>query len=586
MQSTSTTSTTLTNSNNHTLERLRKNDPSLTKLKLVHPPESYYAAVSCEDDGACENTDNNSSDDKNDMPFNDLLQCLRENTTVTYVLLERQFVRELSRADFASVLQAIGTMASLQELEIWSVRVPLTELCQAMAQAKRLTRLGFGFVSFLGTPNNNHQHDCNTLDASALRHHPSLQNVYVSDFRLSPPLETSEDETHRPTTDTAATAVTNLDSFVEALSTCPKLNFVEMFQYQQEDQPAMTSQGLARLVDSKSLTQLTLRRMKLTDELTNDLSERLTIYNNIYDNKTKLKCLNLAENQLGDDGVTALTSALVGKHSLRELDVRKNDVTARGCVAACRALQANIGLEKLTLACNSIGDEGASKGLAPLLRVHPTLQTLELHRTDLTDAGCGPLVETLRGGSASTKTSRLLHLDVSFNDITEATYLCAADALRDNHTLQSINLQVNRKLKRSVVACQALVGMLRVNTTLQQISTLLRVRYEPQDYHKVEELLHDIQLYLKLNQGGRRRRLLQGQATLQDWGTSLVSVKDDLNGVYYLMQANPALLSRQFLMNVTGKQLQQTPLLIDTVTATATVLLSPLSAPKAAIMAA
>lgn len=537
-------SATTANSNNHTLERLRMNE---TKLKLVHPPETYYAA----DDSARENTSNSgsSSDNNNNPGFDDLLGCLRQNTTVTYVLLERQFVRDLSRADFALVLQAIGRMARLLEVELWSVRVPLTELCQALAHATNLTRLGFGFVSFLATTHdNNHQHNHNTLDASALRCHPSLQNVYVSDFRLSPPLETtsSEDEIHRPTT--ATTAVTNLDSFVEALSTCPKLHFVEMFQYQQEDQPAMTSQGVARLIDSKSLTQLTLRRMKLTADLTNDLSKRLAMNKN----KTKLKCLNLTENQLGDDGVTALTSALVGTHSLRDLDVRKNGLTALGCIAACQALQSNIGLEKLTLACNSIGDKGASQGLAPLLRVHPTLQTLELHRTDLTDAGCGPLVETLRGSTS--KMSRLLHLDVSFNDITEATYLHTAEVLRDNNTLQSINLQVNRKLKQSVVSCQALLGMLRVNTTLQQISTLLRVRYEPQDYHKVEELLHDIQLYLKLNQGGRRRRLLQGQATVQEWGSSLMSVQDDLNGVYYLLQTNPALLSRQFLMHRSGEQ--------------------------------
>ena len=52
-------------------------------------------------------------------------------------------------------------------------------------------------------------------------------------------------------------------------------------------------------------------------------------------------------------------------------------------------------------------------------------------------------------------------------------------------------------------------------------------------------------LYLKLNHAGRQR-LLQGAATPAEWATSLLAVQDDVNGVYYLLQANPALV-QQFL---------------------------------------
>jgi Ran GTPase-activating protein (RanGAP) involved in mRNA processing and transport len=476
------------------LERLRSNDPTLTKLKLVQPPEVYAPTLEV------------------------LLEALEQNTAVTYVLFERNFVRGLSLEEWSSVLQAVGRMTNLEEIEIWSVRVPLEELCVALQRASKLRRLGFGFVTLLGS-----------LNCDALRYHPSLRNFYLSDFRLSQESYTNDAEdgnNHK----------TSLNSLFEALSTCPKLDYVELFQYQQEE-PPFTPRGLRQLLHSSSMQHLTMRRMGMTAELCSELALELA-------NNQQLKILNLNENDIGDTGCIALGRALlVGNHSdLHEMNLRKNKITALGCLELAQLLTQNDGLEKLNLACNNLDDIGA-QGLAVLLGVHPTLKTLELHRTNLTDVGCRTLAEVLRHNACLTT------LDMSFNDITEDAYIHVADALKFNHTLKSINIQVNKKMK--IQACEALLAMVKENFVLESISTLMRVRFEPKEYHQFEDLLHQINTYLRLNHVGRNR-LLHGDATLQEWGSSLVALRDDLNGLFYLMKANPAMICHHLLLSVTS----------------------------------
>lgn len=460
------------------VERLQDNDPTLTKLKLVQLPEEYAAELG------------------------DLLDAIRQNTTVTYVLFERHFVRSLSHDQWIQVLQAVGTMKYLEEIEVWSVRVPLQELCEAVQSAYNLKRLGFGFVTLLGS-----------LKADALMGHPSLRNFYLSDFRLSE--------------DTAS-----LDSLLHALSTCPQMEYIELFQYQQED-PPFTASGLAGLMESKSLQHLTLRRMRLTADVTEAMLQSVA-------NNKNVKVLNLKENNLGDTGCFALGRALSVSDSVKEVDLRKNQISPVGCLHLTQCLTHNSSLEKLNLACNPLQDIGA-RALAILLQVHPSLKILELHRTQLTDMGCRLLAETLKANTS------LLNLDVSFNDITEDTYLYVAEALKVNQTLKTINIQVNKKMK--IQACEAILGMVKENFVLESVSTLMRVRFDPAEYHQFEDLLHQINLYLRLNHAGRGR-LLQGEATTQEWAISLLAMHDDINGLYYLMQSNPSLCRHMLTLNV------------------------------------
>ena len=84
------------------LDRIRTSDPSLTKLHLVLEPSAYF--------------DFHHDGRDNDKALGAFLQLLRNNTSITYVLLERRLARSLSKANYRKLLQAILEMPHLHQV--------------------------------------------------------------------------------------------------------------------------------------------------------------------------------------------------------------------------------------------------------------------------------------------------------------------------------------------------------------------------------------------------------------------------------------------------------------------------------------
>jgi len=185
-------------------------------------------------------------------------------------------------------------------------------------------------------------------------------------------------------------------------------------------------------------------------------------------------------------------------------------------------------LEKLNLASNKLRDDGAI-ALARLLELpNFGLQNLELARCHITNTGSMALARALR------RNRHLKVLGLSFNDIDDASYVSFGQALaRDNDTLQSINLQVDRKLIQES-GCTALQEMCRENTTLRDVSTLLNT---------VVAAAHGtygnrIRMYLRLNKAGRAA-IANNAATVEGWVQLLSVVNDDLFAIHYLLRTHP-----------------------------------------------
>ena len=115
---------------------------------------------------------------------------------------------------------------------------------------------------------------------------------------------------------------------------------------------------------------------------------------------------------LGDAGSSALAAAL-GRGALPRLQLlslARAGIGDAGLVALAPALRRLPALEALHLLCNPLGDEGLTALVAPPLPAGalppPTgvlagLKTLNLCRTQITDAGCATLVSALDGGALS-----------------------------------------------------------------------------------------------------------------------------------------------------------------------------------------
>ena len=187
-----------------------------------------------------------------------------------------------------------------------------------------------------------------------------------------------------------------------------------------------------------------------------------------------------------------------------------------------------LALEKLNLASNKLRDDGALALARLLMLPNFGLQNLELARCNITNMGATALAQALRHNR------HLKVLGLAFNEIDDASYVSFGQALaRDNNTLQSINLQVDRKLIQKTV-CMALQEMCRENTTLQDVSTLLNTVVAAA-HGKYGNM---IRVYLRLNKAGRAA-VANNTATLEEWVQLLSVVSDDLFAVHYLLRTYP-----------------------------------------------
>lgn len=138
---------------------------------------------------------------------------------------------------------------------------------------------------------------------------------------------------------------------------------------------------------------------------------------------SRLRTLTLASNDLGDDGLRVLAEGTLP--SLTKLDVQNNRATASGLADLLSAPFIDQ-LQTLRLRNNPLGPAGA-RVLSTM--ASPTLKTLDLTRTALTDAGVralgsGPLAATVQGlglaqneltGSHLTPFTRMSSIDLSGN---------------------------------------------------------------------------------------------------------------------------------------------------------------------------
>lgn len=117
---------------------------------------------------------------------------------------------------------------------------------------------------------------------------------------------------------------------------------------------------------------------------------------------------------MGFEGAVALSGALHGNGTLRQLILDSNAINAGGGEALMRALGGNSGLELLSLADNPIGVDrgeghGAIQELAGSLQLNNTLATIDLRQCRVSRKGALALCSVIEssGHSASMVNLRL-----------------------------------------------------------------------------------------------------------------------------------------------------------------------------------
>ncbi|XP_041951538.1 dynein regulatory complex subunit 5 isoform X1 [Alosa sapidissima] len=149
-----------------------------------------------------------------------------------------------------------------------------------------------------------------------------------------------------------------------------------------------------------------------------------------------LRVLRILQSKVDNEKCRLLVSYLLDHPSLQDLDLSHNLISDRGARAVGKLLNRSR-LRSLNVYDNQIRGAGA-EALAYALAKNTSLLTLNLRLNRLGDEGGQAIAQAL------TKNQTLVNLHLGANQLTEPTAIALSQALVQNNTLKSINLSCNR----------------------------------------------------------------------------------------------------------------------------------------------
>ena len=212
------------------------------------------------------------------------------------------------------------------------------------------------------------------------------------------------------------------------------------------------------LKEDNTLQELNLAGNNITNEGAKKIAEAIQV------TKT-LRKLNLNDNQISDDGAAAISDSLKVNKSLQELNIqgcgsRYVVITNKGAKYVSEAIQVNTALQKLDLSCNKVSDDGAA-AISDSLKINVSLQELDLAVNDITTEGAKKIAEAIQ------VTKTLQKLNLHNNNISDDGAAAISDSLKINVSLQELTLQENNITNEGA---KRIAEAIKVTKTLQILS--------------------------------------------------------------------------------------------------------------------
>jgi len=197
----------------------------------------------------------------------------------------------------------------------------------------------------------------------------------------------------------------------------------------------LTDQALSHVsgvVGKSNVTSLHLSKNNLTSGGISGLASALAQNNT-------LTSLDLSDNKIDDSGIVALSEALSSKVHLAHLNLSGNNYGKGGAEALLKAFGSgeHAALTQLQLARNQLGDEGAST-VSQLISTNHTVNNVNLSGNKISDNGSIALANSLASNE-----SEVTSIDLSNNNIGEKGALALSNAFDSNKSLIELNLSNN-----------------------------------------------------------------------------------------------------------------------------------------------
>lgn len=308
--------------------------------------------------------------------------AIRANETVRHVCFSGTFVRELQEPQWRLMLEAIGHLRTLEELQIWCSTIPTSVFASTIRHARALQKVYFFRVGLDGS-----QEDMDTL-ADAIQSHDRLRDIRIGGFHLTnnpnnPPVNQDMNLNNNNNN-------IRLDRVVEALAQAPGLEVVSLQLSSAQQSVPFGTAAIEKLMQSKSITDLYLSRLGLGQDHLSVIAQCLP------SNKT-LRVLDLFGNNIENQHVIAMANALKENNSVEilVLPCPANDLSVESCAAISEALKVNNKLSTLNLPRSNLSDEGIFH-IAAGLTVNKTLKKVEVGVSkNVGDSGVQALMDML-----------------------------------------------------------------------------------------------------------------------------------------------------------------------------------------------
>lgn len=303
-----------------------------------------------------------------DFDIDAFVYAIQANRTVKHVCFSGTFIRSLEPRQWRRMLEAVGNLQTLQELQIWSATIPVGVLARTIDNAYRLRKI-YCFRANLEGSNEDFQ-----ALASSIRDNPALRDIRLGGLSIT--------ESDQPV---------SMDCVLEALAQASKLEVVSLQSRGGFERVPFSAAALRVVFCSETLEDLHLSRLGL------EKSHFAAIAAGLEANKN-LKTLDAFGNTIENESIISIANALGKNKSLESLVLpcpTSTDLSVESCAAISDALKSNNTLVTLNLPRSNVGDDGIMH-LAQGLTLNTTLKKIELGVNDqMSDKGMDALTDML-----------------------------------------------------------------------------------------------------------------------------------------------------------------------------------------------
>jgi hypothetical protein len=421
-----------------------------------------------------------------DFSLEDFCYALTVNQTVRHVCFSGTFVRELAPGAWRTLLEHIGHLTTLEELQVWCSTIPVDVLAHTLRSSRRLDKLYLFRVNLTGS-----QQDFDEL-AAALRSHPTLRDVRISGFQLVEPTNVAT-AARNDTQQVFRASDVSLDSVMEAFAGVRTLEVLSLQLSGLRDSQLcpFTGRSLARLLCSSTIRDLYLSRLGLSQDHYGAIALGIRSSHN-------LKVLDLFSNTMENEHVCMIAQALGANKSIETfvLPCPEDELSLSSCAAIAQAIKKNETLVTLNLPKSILCEKGL-KLFSDALTVNKTIKKLELGLQDNLGAKATHSLENMLQlnyhlqrlvlGSADKSVKDKVEYYLRLNEVGRGSLLKDGKATREQWVTMLIS--VSEDLDCLFYFCSCNPGLFQFANT-RNADVIVTEEFRPRRRHTIDNFSH------------------------------------------------------------------------------------------------